>query len=194
MLDVAGGSSFFAARAAANGLQNAPVVDNHVISDASEIGGLDFGGTIATAKELNLNQLQTGTLSGKRISFIEADLDGASDTDLFSFTTTTDTIFSSHVFSQPLGLGSDRFDTTLSLFDDELNPLDGGVSDDLQWLQNSIDVDESFHQAMALLPSRTLFYSTSRWNPAPTIWKLPPPRPESQMATCASQVVMYTRW
>ena len=144
MLDVAGGSSFFADRAAANGLQNAPVVDNPIISDASEIGNLDFGGTIATARDLNLNQLPTGTLSGKRISFIEADLDGASDTDLFSFTTTTDTIFSSHVFSQVLGLGSDRFDTTLTLFDDELNALDGGVSDDLQWLQNSIDLDESF--------------------------------------------------
>ena len=144
MLDVAGGSSFFADRAAANGLQNAPVVANPVISDDSEIGGLDFGGTIATAKDLLLNQLPTGTLSGKRISFIEADLDGASDTDLYSFTTTTDSIFSSHVFSQPLGLGSDRFDATLTLFDDELNALDGGVSDDLQWLQNSIDLDASF--------------------------------------------------
>ena len=144
MLDVAGGSSFFADRAAANGLQNAPVVDNPVRSDDSEIGSLDFGGTIATAKDLNLNQLSTGTLSGKRISFIEADLDGAGDTDLFSFTTTTDTIFSSHVFSQPLGLGSDRFDTTLTLFDDELNAVDGGVSDDLEWSPNGISVDESF--------------------------------------------------
>ena len=144
MLDVAGGSSFFAGRAAANDLQNTPLVDNPVFSDASEIGGLDFGGTIATARDLNVNQLPTGTLSGKRISFIEADLDGASDTDLYSFTTTTDAIFSSHVFSQVLGLGNDRFDTTLTLFDDQLNALDGGSSDDLQWLQNSIDVNESF--------------------------------------------------
>ena len=198
MLDVAGGSSFFATRAAAFGLQNAPVVDNPVFSDDSEIGGLDFGDTIATAKDLNVNQLPTGTLSGKRISFIEADLDGASDRDIFSFTTTTDTIFTSHVFSQSLGLGDDRFDTTLTLSDGEVNelnelvPLDGGFSDDLSYSGNSISVDESV--TGGITPSKTLFYSTSRWNPAHTICKLPPPRPQSQMATWVCEVVTSTRW
>ena len=128
MIDLAGGSQFFGQN---NSLDNNPLVDNPIISD-TEIGNLDAGATIGTAMPLNFT---TGTLSGKEISFMEADLDGSSDVDVFRFDISVDAIFTGHTISAMLGLGNDEFDPTLELLDSAGDRL--AYADDLQWRVNN---------------------------------------------------------
>ena len=128
MIDLAGGSQFFGQN---NSLDNNPLVDSPIMSD-TEIGNLDAGATIETAMPLNF---ATGTISGKEISFMEADLDGSSDVDVFRFDISVDAIFTGHAISAMLGLGNDEFDTTLELLDSAGNRL--AYADDLQWRVNN---------------------------------------------------------
>ena len=128
MIDLAGGSQFFGQN---NSLDNNPLVDDPIISD-TEIGNLDAGATIGTAMPLNFT---TGTLSGKEISFMEADLDGSSDVDVFRFDISVDAIFTGHTISAMLGLGNDEFDPTLELLDSAGDRL--AYADDLQWRVNN---------------------------------------------------------
>ena len=135
ILDIAGGvtselGGFFR--------ENTAIVDNPVFSDASELGSEnDAGNTFDTAQELSF---QRGDSSGADISFVEADLDGgATDVDVFSFTTLGETTFSSHVLSEELRFGSNEFDPTLALFDSSGTEI--AFSDDISYSADSIDVN-----------------------------------------------------
>ena len=134
ILDIAGGvtselGGFFR--------ENTAIVDNPVFSDASELGSSDAGNTFDTAQELSF---QRGDSSGADISFVEADLDGgATDVDVFSFTTLGETTFSSHVLSEELRFGSNEFDPTLALFDSSGTEI--AFSDDISYSADSIDVN-----------------------------------------------------
>ena len=137
LIDVAGGSRYF--QRINSNLDNTPLVDNPVMSDDSEQLSGDAGDTFATAQALSF---QTGTISNKQISFVEADLDGgSSDVDLFRFDVPVETILSAHVLSERLGIGNDRFDPTVKLMDDSGNEL--AFSDDVNWLLNNLVVDQS---------------------------------------------------
>jgi len=137
LIDVAGGSRYF--QRINSNLDNTPLVDNPVMSDDSEQRSGDAGDTFATAQVLSF---QTGTISNKQISFVEADLDGgASDVDLFRFDVSVETILSAHVLSERLGIGNDRFDPTVKLMDASGNEL--AFSDDVNWLLNNLVVDQS---------------------------------------------------
>ena len=134
ILDIAGGVT-----SQLGGLfrENTAIVDNPVFSDASELGSSDAGNTFDTAQELSF---QRGDSSGADISFVEADLDGgASDVDVFSFTTLGETTFSSHVLSEELRFGSNEFDPTLALFDSSGTEI--AFSDDISYSADSIDVN-----------------------------------------------------
>ena len=137
LIDVAGGSRYF--QRLNSSLDLTPLVDNPVMSDDSEQLSGDAGNTFATAQALSF---QTGTISNKQISFVEADLDGgSSDVDLFRFDVPVETILSAHVISERLGIGSDRFDPTVKLMDAAGNEL--AFSDDVNWLLNNLVVDQS---------------------------------------------------
>ena len=134
ILDIAGGVT-----SQLGGLfrENTAIVDNPVFSDASELGSSDAGNTFDTAQELSF---QRGDSSGADISFVEADLDGgATDVDVFSFTTLGETTFSSHVLSEELRFGSNEFDPTLALFDSSGTEI--AFSDDISYSADSIDVN-----------------------------------------------------
>ena len=135
ILDIAGGVT-----SQLGGLfrENTAIVDNPVFSDASELGSEnDAGNTFDTAQELSF---QRGDSSGADISFVEADLDGgATDVDVFSFTTLGETTFSSHVLSEELRFGSNEFDPTLALFDSSGTEI--AFSDDISYSADSIDVN-----------------------------------------------------
>ncbi len=135
ILDIAGGVT-----SELGGLfrENTAIVDNPVFSDASELGSEnDAGNTFDTAQELSF---QRGDSSGADISFVEADLDGgATDVDVFSFTTLGETTFSSHVLSEELRFGSNEFDPTLALFDSSGTEI--AFSDDISYSADSIDVN-----------------------------------------------------
>ena len=136
LIDIAGGSRYFQRFSF---FDNTPLVDNPVMSDDSEQLSGDAGDTLETAQTLTF---ATGTLSGKEISFVEADLDGgASDVDLFRFDISFETILSAHVLSEQLNLGTDEFDPTLKLLDATGNEL--AFADDVNWLQNNLVVDQS---------------------------------------------------
>jgi len=82
---------------------------------------------------------QRGDTSGADISFVEADLDGgASDVDVFRFTTNVETTFSSHVLSEELRF-SREFDPALALFDSSGTAI--ASSDDISYGGDSIDLD-----------------------------------------------------
>ena len=134
ILDIAGGVT---SELNGFGRENTAIVDNPVFSDASELGSQnDAGATFDTAQQLTF---QRGDTSGADISFVEADLDGgAADVDIFSFTTTGETTFSTHVFSEELRF-SREFDPVLALFDALGNEI--GTSDDINYGGDSIDVD-----------------------------------------------------
>ena len=140
ILDIAGGVT---SEIGDFGRENIAIVDNPVFSDASELGSQnDAGDTFATAQQLSF---QRGDTSGADISFVEADLDGgADDVDVFSFTTTTETTFSTHLFSEELRFGSE-FDPELALFD--LSGTEIASSDDISYGGDTIDVDTIAGQA-----------------------------------------------
>ena len=82
---------------------------------------------------------QRGDTSGADISFVEADLDGgASDVDVFRFTTNVETTFSCHVISEELRFARE-FDPTLALFDSSGTEI--AFSDDISYSADSIDVN-----------------------------------------------------
>ena len=136
ILDIAGGVT---SRLNTFGRENTPLVDNPVFSDDSELGNEnDAGDTLATATQLNF---QVGDSSGVDISFIEADIDGgSSDIDTFSFTTSMETTFTSHVFSEDLRF-ADEFDPVLQLLD--ADGLVIATADDVEWGGDRISVDEA---------------------------------------------------
>ena len=119
------------------GRENTAIVENPVFSDASELGSTnDAGDTFETAQQLSF---QRGDTSGADISFVEADLDGgASDVDVFRFTTNVETTFSSHVLSEELRF-SREFDPALALFDSSGTAI--ASSDDISYGGDSIDLD-----------------------------------------------------
>ena len=134
ILDIAGGVT---SEIGDFGRENTPIVDNPVFSDASELGSAnDAGDTFETAQPLSF---QRGDSSGADISFVEADLDGgASDIDVFRFTTNVETTFSTHVLSEELRF-SREFDPALALFDSSGTVI--ASSDDISYGGDSIDVD-----------------------------------------------------
>jgi len=134
ILDIAGGVT---SELGGFGRENIAIVDNPVFSDASELGSQnDAGDTFATAQQLSF---QRGDTSGADISFVEADLDGgADDVDVFSFTTTGETTFSTHLFSEELRFVRE-FDPALALFD--ILGTEIASSDDINYGGDSIDVD-----------------------------------------------------
>ena len=134
ILDIAGGVT---SQIGNFGRENTSIVDNPVFSDASELGTQnDAGDTFATAQQLSF---QRGDTSGADISFIEADLDGgADDVDIFSFTLTGETTFTSHLFSEELRFARE-FDPTLSLFD--LSGTEIATSDDISYGGDTFDSD-----------------------------------------------------
>lgn len=110
MLDITGGSD------ASSFEENNTVVVGGIVSDRTENEGTDAGNSIFDAQPLSFS---TGPTSGQEISFVEADLDGSrSDVDVFSFTTTVDSVLQAHVFSERLDLGSLEFDPVLELIDE----------------------------------------------------------------------------
>ena len=134
VLDIAGGVT---SQIGNFGRENTSIVDNPVFSDASELGTQnDAGDTFATAQQLSF---QRGDTSGADISFIEADLDGgADDVDIFSFTLTGETTFTSHLFSEELRFARE-FDPTLVLFD--LAGTEIASSDDISYGGDTFDTD-----------------------------------------------------
>ena len=136
IMDIAGGVT---SRQGTFGRENTTLVDNPVFSDASELeDGIDAGNTLAAAQQLFF---QAGDTSNADVSFIEADIDGGSgDVDVFSFTTSIETTFSSHVFSEELRF-ADEFDPVLALLDSNGSTI--AFSDDISWSGDRITVDEA---------------------------------------------------
>ena len=136
ILDIAGGVT---SELNDFGRENVTLVNNPVFSDVSELGSAnDAGNTLATATPLSF---QAGETSGADISFIEADIDGgSSDIDVFSFTTLSETTFSSHVFSEELRFARE-FDPVLELLDSDGTVI--AFSDDIDWLGDQITLDEA---------------------------------------------------
>ena len=134
ILDIAGGVT---SELGDFGRENIAIVDNPVFSDASELGSQnDAGDTFATAQQLSF---QRGDTSGADISFVEADLDGgADDVDVFSFTTTEETTFFTHLFSEELRFARE-FDPEVALFD--ISGTEIASSDDISYGGDTIDVD-----------------------------------------------------
>ena len=134
ILDIAGGVT---SELGGFSRENTAIVDNPVFSDASELGSAnDAGDTFETAQQLSF---QRGDTSGADISFVEADLDGgASDVDVFRFTTNVETTFSCHVISEELRF-SREFDPALALLDSSGTVI--ASSDDISYGGDSIDVD-----------------------------------------------------
>ncbi len=126
LLDIAGG-----VRPIFGSEDNVSLVAGSITSDFWEDTGGDAGDTIGTARALSS---ALGPTSGMDISFVEADLDGSSDVDVYSFTTNIATTLLAQVFSEQLSYGSSEGDFVLELLDGSGSLLTS--SDDIAWDDN----------------------------------------------------------
>ncbi|MEM7199432.1 MAG: hypothetical protein AAF628_04150 [Planctomycetota bacterium] len=93
MLDITGGSS----RSSAYSTVGASAV----LSDRSELGSVDAGSSTATARQI---AFAPGASSGAAIAFVEADVDGVPDVDVYAFDVLAPSALSVQVSSR-VGLG-----------------------------------------------------------------------------------------
>ena len=158
MLDITGGSATFF-----GGQDNGALVSAPVFADSSERGANDAGGTSGTAQATTFSK---GESSGMDIIYVQADLENASDVDMFSFTVNGPGTFSAHVFSDSLLFGAaGEFDPVLELID-----IDGStvlkLTDDTDYSGNAFDSGgfgsvDSFINNIELDESGTYFLRVS---------------------------------